>query len=98
MDETEQKEFLEAVLIEAVQELIVYRRLAEQLCAGPTGVAEALELLLSDLRGDDPTLREVRTAWRIYLEAHVEAGGLFPRTLLRNFVDEWKPTDLSEMN
>jgi len=54
--------------------------------------------MLHDLRSDDSAIRELRDAWHVYLEAHLSAGGLFPRTLLLHFAEEWTPFDRRQAN
>jgi hypothetical protein len=89
MDEKQRAELVNETLTEAVQELMVYRRFALSIC-GDTKTAETeLELQLDHLRADETAIRELRDAWHTYLETILDSGGMFPRTLLLNFAQEW---------
>jgi hypothetical protein len=98
MEIEKQNEFLGELLTETIQELMVYRQLVNHLCVGAKITPDGLDSILSDLRFDDLVLGDMRDAWRTHLEAHVSVGGGFPRTVLLNFVQQWSPKDLRQMN
>ena len=98
MNEKERAELVDETLTEAVQELMIYRRLVEHLRAGAKISQEELDLILDPLRSDYSAIREIRDAWHVYLETLLASGGMFPRTLLLNFCQEWTLPNRREMN
>ena len=91
-------ELIKETLTEAIQELLIYRRFALSVCEDSRTAEAELDLVLFPLRSDDSALREIRDAWHVYLETHLAHGGMFPRTLLLNFVLEWTLPNRREMN
>lgn len=98
MDNQQKLDFLNELLTETVQELMIYRRFALSVCEDPKTAETELDLSLFPLRSDETQIRELRDAWHTYLETHLAYGGMFPRTLLLNFVLEWIPANRHEMN
>jgi hypothetical protein len=98
MDDKQRAELVNETLTEAVQELMVYRRFALSLCEDPKTAEQELDYVLDNLRSDDSALLEVRATWHTYLETHLAHGGMFRRTLLLNFVQEWSLPNRREMN
>lgn len=94
----DENQFLKDLLKEAVQELMVFRLFVMLLGKDNQAAGAAAESTLYDLRSDDVAIKEMRTAWDAYLEAHVSNGGMFPPTCLRNFVDEWALRDKRKEN
>jgi len=89
MDDKQKLEYMTELLTETVQELMIYRRFAYRVVANPTIAEAELDSQLYPLRSDVSAIRELRDAWHTYLETILATGGLFPRTLLLNFVQEW---------
>ena len=89
MDEKQRAELVNETLTEAVQELMVYRQFALSVCENPMTAEAELGFVLDRFRLDETALQEVRATWHTYLETHLAHGGMFPRTLLLNFVQEW---------
>lgn len=98
MDNQQKLDFLNELLTETVQELMVYRLLLHQLRLGAGMEEIELDSMLDDHRSDQKAIRQLRGDWHTYLEAHVSIGGGFPRTVLLNFVDQWRPGDPLQMN
>ncbi|MGA2852310.1 MAG: hypothetical protein ABSE46_25165 [Terracidiphilus sp.] len=98
MNIEEQNEFLGELLTETIQELMVCRQLLDRLRAGAGMAQIELDSMLDDYRSNQDAIRQLRDAWQVHLEAHVSIGGGFPRTVLLNFVQQWRPKDLSQMN
>lgn len=98
MNEKQENEFLTELLTEAIQELMVYRRFALSICEDPKTAETELGFVLDRFRSDENALQEVRATWHTYLETHLAYGGMFPRTLLLNFVQEWSLPNRREMN
>ena len=89
MGDKEKLDYLTELLTETVQELMIYRRFVLSLCEDPRTAETEMELHLFPLRSDVIAIRELRDAWHPYLETLLASGGMFPRTLLLNFVQEW---------
>ncbi len=89
MDDKEKLEYVTELLTETIQELMIYRRFAYSVVANPTIAETEIDLQLFPLRSDASAIRELRDAWHTYLETILASGGMFPRTLLLNFVQEW---------
>jgi hypothetical protein len=89
MDDQQKLEFLNELLTETIQELMIYRRFALSVCEDTKTAQAELDLMLDPLRSDVNAIRELRDAWHVYLETHLASGGMFPRTLLLNFCEEW---------
>jgi hypothetical protein len=89
MDDKQKLEYVTELLTETVQELMIYRRFAVSVCEDPKIAEVELDLVMHPLRSDDSAIREIRDAWHTYLETILESGGMFPRTLLLNFCQEW---------
>ena len=98
MDNQQKLDFLNELLTETVQELMVYRQLLGRLRSGAGMAQMELDSMLDDYRSNEDVTRQLRGDWRVYLEAHVSVGGGFPRTVLLNFVDQWRPDDRLQMN
>jgi polysaccharide deacetylase 2 family uncharacterized protein YibQ len=94
----EQNEFLGELLTETIQELMVCRQLLGRLQAGAGMAQFELDSMLDDYRSNEDAIRQLRDAWRVHLEAHLPIGGGFPRTVLLNFVQQWCPKDLRQMD
>ena len=89
MDEKQRAELVNETLTEAVEELMIYRRLVLVFCERAKISPEELDLMLFPLQSDGSAIREIRDAWHVYLETLLGSGGMFPRTLLLNFCQEW---------
>jgi hypothetical protein len=98
MNQTQKMDYISELLTEAVQELMIYRRFAFSVCEDPKTAGAELDLVLDPLRSDDSAIREIRDAWHIYLETLLQSGGMFPRTLLLNFCEEWTLPNRDEQN
>lgn len=98
MDQNQRLELVNETLTEAVQELMIYRRLVQALCDGAKIEPEELDLIILPLRSDVIAIREIRDAWHVYLETLLASGGMFPHTLLLNFCHEWTLPNRREMN
>jgi hypothetical protein len=91
-------EYVTELLTETVQELMIYRRFVHSLCEDPERAEIEMDLHLFPLRADDSAIRELRDGWHTYLGTILDSGGMFPRTLLLNFVQEWTLPNRREMN
>ena len=80
------------------KELMIYRQFALSICENPKTAEEELGFVLDRFRLDVNALQEVRETWHTYLETHLAHGGMFPRTLLLNFVQEWSLPNRRQMN
>jgi hypothetical protein len=98
MNDKQKLEYATELLTETVQELMIYRQFLFSLCEDPRTAETEMDLRLFPLRSDVTVIRELRDAWRTYLETLLASGGMFPRTLLLNFVQEWTLPNRREMN